>query len=584
MKKTKIICTLGPATGSDEMLAGLVSDGMNAARINLSHGNHDDNRDRINRIVNIRKSRNLPIAIIADIQGPKVRIGKFADGRAEIIPGQEFVLTTDECQGSSSRVSVSYKSLTDRVFAGNRILIADGLIELKVRTISGNDIHCEVISGGEIGNNKSVNIPDGTIDLPFISDKDKNDILFSIESRVEYIASSFVRTAEDLIELRSFLSKNGGDFISLIAKIENKQGVQNIDDIIKTCDGVMIARGDMGVEIPFEELPHIQKDIIQRCNTAGKTVITATQMLESMIQNPRPTRAEITDVANAIYDGTSAIMLSGETSIGKYPREAVKTMTKIAAETEKKIDYRKRFISYGIPNSRNVTNAICHATCDTAHMLDAGAIISVTETGHTALGVSKYRPMTRIIAPTVSEHVYHKLSLAWGVTPVLARKMNSTEEISRQALSTALSNSLINEGDLVIITGSAYPGMSGTTSMMSVSIVGDVVMTGIGVLTHAASGNACVIRDERGEIHDFTSGNILVIKNSTDGVCKIIKNAAAVITEEDPDKSKAVIIAKALDIPVIASAERATEIIKSGIVVTVDPLNGKVYSGKKNLQ
>jgi len=476
MRKTKIICTLGPSTENIDTLKQLFINGMNAARLNFSHGSHAEHKKTVDKFKKVRDELNLPVGLILDTKGPEIRIKQFEKGKVELKAGNLFTLTSEDLKGNEKIVSVTYKNLSKDVSKRDIILIDDGLIELRVLKTTDKEVQCEVINGGTISDLKGVNVPEVSINLPFIREKDKADILFAIENGFDFIAASFVRNASCIKGIKKILDKNSGDNIKIIAKIENREGVNNIEDILSVSDGIMVARGDMGVEIPFEELPGIQKDIIMKCHLAGKTVITATQMLDSMIRNPRPTRAEVTDVANAIYDGTSAVMLSGETSIGKYPIEAVLTMSKIALETERKIDYTDRFRKAHETLSRNVTNAIGHSTCSAAHTLSASAIISVTKSGRAAKAVSKYRPSCPIVAATMSKRVFNQLSLAWGVIPILTEIKGSTDEIFDQAIEGTFKSGIIKNGDLVVITGGTPVGFSGTTNTMKIHVVGDVLL------------------------------------------------------------------------------------------------------------
>ncbi len=581
MIKTKIVCTLGPATDSIEILKELIKSGMSVARLNFSHGTHEEHKSRINLFRQAVKELGIPVGLLLDIKGPKIRLRKFEKGEVELKTGNTFSLTIDEVVGTEKIASVSYQGLPADVEKGSRILIADGLVELKVISKTDKIIECIVITGGPIGDNKGINVPGVTITIPFISERDKLDLKFAVDNDIDFIAASFVRNQNDVKDIKKFLDDSGGSFIKIISKIENRDGVRNIDDIVHLSDGVMVARGDMGVEIPFEELPSIQKDIIKKCGIAGIPAITATQMLDSMIRNPSPTRAEITDVANAIYDGTSALMLSGETSVGKYPVETVKVMAKIAAKTESDIDYVKRFNNSHITVSRNITNAISQATCETAHTLGAAAILSLTKSGHTARMVSKYRPACPIIAMTVLPKVYNQLSLSWGVFPVLTEEKYTTEEIFDQSILKAEETDLIKNGDLVVITGGFPAGISGATNTLRVHIVGDVLLEGNGLNKLTSTGKICVIAEGDNDILDFKAGDILVFSKTTDIILHAIKNASAIVTEEDSENSKAVIVGLALDIPVISNAMNATGILKGGTVVTVDASKGIISTGLK---
>ncbi|MDY6935838.1 MAG: pyruvate kinase [Spirochaetota bacterium] len=581
MRKTKIVCTLGPATERNNILRQLFINGMNVARLNFSHGTHDEHRKTVEKFMALRDELDIPVGLLMDTKGPEIRVQQFEKDRIELKAGSIFTLTTDDVVGNEKIVSVTYKGLTNDVDRGDIILIDDGLIKLKVVSRNKIEIQCEVINGGPVSNNKGINVPNVSINMPYINERDRKDFQFVTENNFDFIAASFVKNASCIKELRRTLEDYGGGNLKIIAKIENREGVDNADDIIRISDGVMIARGDMGVEIPFEELPSIQKELISKCYLAGKPVITATQMLDSMIHNPRPTRAEITDVANAIYDGTSAIMLSGETSIGKYPLEALLTMSKIAIHAEKNIDYISRFNNTHFAVSRNVTNAISHATCVTAHTLDASAIISVTKSGHTAQMISKFRPASPIIATTVNRNVYWQLSLSWGVRPVLTEIKDSTDDIFDQAIEKASNSDIIKNGDLVVITGGTPAGISGTTNTLKVHIIGDVLVEGKGLNNLSVTGNLYVVHKKDDAMKDFNAGDIVVISKTTDEILLALKYASGVITEEDEEDSRAAVVGMALEIPVIANAVEATTVLKSGTVVSLDALSGVVYSGLK---
>ena len=471
MRKTKIVCTLGPATDNEEVLRQMMLEGMNVARCNFSHATYDEHKKRMDMIKKLRKEVGQPVAILLDTKGPEVRVKNFKDGRVTLEEGQLFTLTADEVEGTKDKVSVTYNRLYEDLEVGMRVLIDDGLIEMTVEQVDRTNIVCRVINGGIVSNHKGVNVPDVDLSMPYISDKDREDILFGISQDVDFIAASFVQKKEDILQLRRLLEKNGGSDIKIIAKIENAQGVTNIDDIIEVSDGIMVARGDMGVEIPYEEVPVIQKKIIKKVYRTGKQVITATQMLESMIKNPRPTRAETTDVANAVYDGTSAIMLSGETAAGAYPVEAVKTMVRIAERTEQDVDYRKRFYQSARETDTDITNAICHASCTTALDLNAKAIVTVTKSGTSARMLSKYRPESDIISCATTEKVCRQLSLTWGVTPIVIKEEKEVFHLFDKAIQAAVKMKLLGAGDLTVITSGVPIGVSGTTNMMKVQVV-----------------------------------------------------------------------------------------------------------------
>ena len=471
MRKTKIVCTLGPATDNEDVLRQMMLAGMNVARCNFSHATYDEHKKRMDMIKKLRKEVGQPVAILLDTKGPEVRVKNFKDGRVTLEDGQLFTLTDDEVEGTKDKVSVTYNRLYEDLEVGMRVLIDDGLIEMQVEQVDRTNIVCRVINGGTVSNHKGVNVPDVDLSMPYISDKDREDILFGISQDVDFIAASFVQKKEDILQLRRLLEKNGGSDIKIIAKIENAQGVTNIDDIIEVSDGIMVARGDMGVEIPYEEVPVIQKKIIKKVYRTGKQVITATQMLESMIKNPRPTRAETTDVANAVYDGTSAIMLSGETAAGSYPVEAVKTMVRIAKRTEQDVDYRKRFYQSARETDTDITNAICHASCTTALDLNAKAIVTVTKSGTSARMLAKYRPESDIISCATTEKVCRQLSLTWGVTPIVITEEKEVFNLFDKAIQAAVKMKLLQTGDLTVITSGVPIGVSGTTNMMKVPIV-----------------------------------------------------------------------------------------------------------------
>ncbi len=473
MRKTKIVCTLGPATNDDGVLRELMLAGMNVARQNFSHGDHAMQRKAFERVKRMREELGLPVASLLDTKGPEVRVKQFRDGRAELKTGADFTLTTREVEGSEKIVSITYKNLAKDISEGVKILADDGLIEMRVKKIDGPDILCEVVHGGILSNNKSCNFPGHKLSMPYLSEQDKADILLGAELGFDFIAASFVSGPEDILAIRSLLEENGGKQIKIIAKIENQEGVDKIDEIIRVSDGIMVARGDMGVEIPFEEIPHIQKELIEKCYLAGKHVITATQMLDSMVKNPRPTRAEATDVANAIYDGTSAIMLSGETAAGLYPVESVRTMAKIAETTENQIDYKARFRERAGNGSENITDAISHAAVATATGLNARAVLTVTKTGSTARFISKFRPSCPIIACTPDERTLRQLNLSWGILPLPAQEKRGTDELFAHAVDCARSAGLLSEGDVVAITAGVPLGTAGTTNMLRVHCVGE---------------------------------------------------------------------------------------------------------------
>ena len=467
LKKTKIICTIGPSCENEDVIEEMIKEGMDTARMNFSHSTYQEHQKRIDIVKKIRKKLNLPIGIMLDTKGPEIRIGVFEKGFVELSYNQHFTLTTEEITGNESIVSVSYKHITNIVKENDTILINDGLIELKAETVTPTHIISRVVHPGKLSDRKSINLPNTDIQMPYLSETDKNDILFGIKNDIDYIAASFVRCKDDVEDIRRLIIDNGKPNIKIIAKIENAQGVKNIDEIILASDGIMIARGDMGVEIPFEKLPSIQKEIIRKCYQSGKISVTATQMLESMITNPRPTRAEVNDIANAIYDGTSAIMLSGETAIGKFPVQTVLTMRKIAEYTENSINYYDKSRNPSV-KSLTVTDAISHAVCTCAHDLNARCIVAVTKSGHTPRMIAKFRPVCPIIAPTIDEDIYHKLSLVWGVIPIVNGIKNSTKELYDSAIEKAKEITTLIKGDIIVLTGSSSINVSKTTNMIRV--------------------------------------------------------------------------------------------------------------------
>ena len=471
MKKTKIICTLGPATDSKENLISLIKEGMDVARFNFSHGTHEEHEARLKQLKESRKELNSYVAALLDTKGPEIRIKQFDAGKIELVKGQEFTLTARDVVGTEQIVSITFTDLYKDVKIGTRILVDDGLIELQVLRFSGVDMVCQVLNGGTISNNKGINVPGISLSMPYLSAKDRSDIIFGIKNDFDFIAASFVREAADIHQIRKILEENGSKDIHIIAKIENTQGIQNIDEIIGAADGIMIARGDMGVEIPCEDVPVIQKMIIKKVYEAGKIVITATQMLDSMMKNPRPTRAEAADVANAIYDGTSAIMLSGETAAGLYPIEALQTMVKIANKAEADIDYRKRFFDHKRKENPDITDAISHATCTTAHDLNAAAIVTVTKSGKSARMISRYRPACDIIGCSTEPKVCRQLNLSWGVTPVIVEEMNDVFELFKHSIEKSKKNKYLTSGEVVVITSGVPIGISGTTNMIKVEVV-----------------------------------------------------------------------------------------------------------------
>lgn len=577
MRKTKIICTLGPSSNTSDMISKLILAGMDAARFNFSHGDHASHKTVFDTLVQVREELNRPIPAILDTRGPEVRIKTFEKGRVTLVADQSFVLTGRDVPGDETMVSVTYEGFAADLRAGARVLIDDGLIELEVERISGVDIQCRVVNGGVISDRKGINVPGVALSLPYLNERDRADIVFGIQTGFDFIAASFVRCADDVLQIRRILDQHNCHSINIISKIENPQGVENIDDIIRVSDGIMVARGDMGVEIPLEDVPVLQKMIIKKVYNAGKQVVTATQMLDSMMKNPRPTRAEATDVANAIYDGTSAIMLSGETASGLYPIESVRTMARIAEKTENDIDYIKRFKIQGFNVHTDVTNAISHATCTTAHDLGAAAILTVSKSGRTVRMISKYRPNCPIVGCTTSQEVCRQLNLSWGVIPLLLEVQNTADSLFEYAVDMAQKAGLVTDGELVVITAGVPLGISGTTNLMKVQVVGHVLVSGKGVSTGATvCANLCVCRTEDEALANFKEGDILVIPQTSNALLPILKKASGIVTELPGQNSHAAIVGLSLDIPVIVGADNATRILKSGTVVSIDATRGIV--------
>lgn len=582
LKKTKIICTLGPAVEEESVMRQLILEGMDVARLNFSHGSHEEHLARVLTLKKLRAEMKRPVALLLDTKGPEVRLQTFENGGVDLVRDQMFTLTTVECVGNQERASITYNRLHEMVRRGTRILIDDGLVELKVTDVVDQDILCQVMNSGTIKNRKSVNIPGVKLDMPYMSPKDTEDVIFAAHHDFDFVAASFTRNAADINELRQVLQENGGGSIQIIAKIENWEGVENIDEILMAADGIMVARGDMGVEIDFTELPRIQKMLIKKAREHGKKSITATQMLESMISKPRPTRAEISDVANAIYDGTCAIMLSGETSIGKYPVECVRTMAKIAERTESNIHYIKRFNTFEAEFTTSVTNAISHATCSTAHELGAKAIVTVTKTGSTARMISKHRPACPIIGCTTDERAWRQLSMSWGVVPVLALEQHTSDDLFEHAVEMATESGLVKTGDLVVITAGLPLGVPGMTNILKVHVVGNVLLRATGIGSKSALGTLCVCKTEEEALENFNGGEVLVIPETSNRIMSLLRHASAIITEKGNQASHAAIVGLSLDIPVIVGAEHATEQLRSGLTVTVDGATGTVYSGAAN--
>jgi pyruvate kinase len=580
--RTKIVCTIGPASEDGETLGKMIDEGMDVCRLNFSHGTHDEHRKRIDTIKEVRRQKGVPIAILLDTRGPEIRTGTFEEKDIWLEVGQAFTITMDDIVGNKERCTVTYKELVKDVSIGDRILIDDGLIELLVKELTEKDIICEVINSGYINNRKGVNVPGVRTNLPAITAKDESDIIFGIENEIDYIAASFVRKVSDVIEIKRILENNGGNKIKIIAKIENQEGIDNIAEILDVADGIMIARGDLGVEVPTEQMPMLQKELIKACNKISKPVIVATQMLDSMVRNPRPTRAEVTDVANAILEGTDAIMLSGETAAGKYPIEAVETMNRIAHATESTIDFDDNLHNKKYDKQLTITNAISHATCITASDLKAKAIVMATAGGYTARMVSSYRPKSPIIALTTDEKSYMQMNLLWGVIPIKSPEVTGTEELLRNAVDEAILQGYIDEGDLVVITAGVPVGKASNTNLVRVHMAMKIIVEGIGVGTSKFSGKAQIVNSATSP-QMFQKGNVLVASATNKDMIKMVGKASAIIIELGEITSDATKVGLNLGIPVIVAAKDATKLIKDGEMVTVDAEFGRVYAGELSM-
>lgn len=576
MRRTKIVCTLGPATDREGVLKTLLENGLDVARLNFSHGSHEEHGDRIERIRGLcaQLGRNVPLLL--DTKGPEVRLGDFAEGSVELKRGDLIALSSEPCTGSRELVAVSYPYLARDVQIGERILADDGNLELRVEQVEGNRVICRALNGGVLGSRKSLHVPSASEHLPAITEKDEADLRFGIENDFDFIALSFVRKASDVRKARNFLEEHGGGDIRIVAKIENRQGVENIDEILRVADGIMVARGDLGMDIPLSEVPVVQRNLIERCYRSGKPVITATQMLDSMMRNPRPTRAETNDVATAIHEGTSALMLSGETAAGPYPLEALRMMVDIAVTTEASIDYWEKFRDWRFDMSLSVTNAISYATCSTAMHLGASAIITVTKSGTTARMLSRFRPECPVIASTTSRKVFRQLVLSWGVWPVFSPEVHSTDELFHVAMAAAEETGLVAHGDVTVITAGVPVGVSGTTNLVKVQMVGNVLARGRGVGKGFGTGEVCVAKTAEEALERFQPGNILVMHRTCHELVPLMRSATAIVVEEDGEECHAATVGIALDIPVVVGVSHATELLRSGTVVRVDAPQGIV--------
>ena len=580
MRKTKIICTLGPSTDKDGVLRELVANGMNVARFNFSHGSYEEHKGRLDMLKAVRAELNKPVAALLDTKGPEIRLKEFKNGVEMLEAGQTFTLTTREVEGTKEICSITYKDLPQDVHEGGTIMLDDGLIKLAIKSVTDTDIVCEVLNSGKIKTKKGVNVPGVHLSMPYLSQRDRDDIIFGVQQGFDFIAASFVRTAQDVYDIRNLLNEYDSN-IRIIAKIENREGVDNIDSILSAADAVMVARGDLGVEIDFTELPGIQKTIIDRSFSFGKPIVTATQMLDSMMVNPRPTRAEISDVANAIYDGTSAIMLSGETAAGAYPVEALKTMSAIAERTEQEGHYLRGRLMEPNTGKISVSDATAHAACLTAKDVNAAAIVTVSESGTTARLLSKYRPQQPIIACVMKEQVQRQLSLSWGITSLMMPLAHSTDELIEMSTALAKENGFLHDGELAVVTAGVPVGISGTTNMIKIHMVGNCLATGVGVgpenaEVSNATGKACVCRT-LDEVHaKFKPGMVLVVPSTSNEMLNYVRDAAALVVEEPGLNSHAAIAGKALLKPTVVGAVGATSHIRDGLMIAVDCAHGSV--------
>ena len=578
MRKTKIICTLGPSTDKEGVLRDLIANGMNVARFNFSHGSHEEHLGRLEKLKALREELGKPVAALLDTKGPEIRLKDFKNGVENLVAGQTFTLTTRDVEGTNEICSITYKDLPMDVEPNGTIMLDDGLIKLQIQTVNDTDIVCTVLNSGKIKNKKGVNVPGVHLSMPYMSQRDKDDIIFGIQQGYDFIAASFVRTAQDVYDIRNLLNQYDSN-IRIIAKIENREGVNNIDSILAAADAVMVARGDLGVEIDFTELPGIQKTIIDRSFSFGKPIVTATQMLDSMMVNPRPTRAEISDVANAIYDGTSAIMLSGETAAGAYPVEALKTMSAIAERTEQEGFHLRGRTMDSNPGKISVSDATAHAACLTARDVNAAAIVTVSESGTTARLLSKYRPQQPIIACVMREQVQRQLSLSWGITPLMMSLAHSTDELIEMSTALAKENGYLHNGELAVVTAGVPVGVSGTTNMIKIHMVGNCLATGVGVgpeNNDVASGKACVCHTMDEVRAKFKPGMVLVVPSTSNEMLSFVRDAAALVVEEPGLNSHAAIAGKALLKPTVVGAAGATSHIRDGLMVAVDCAHGSV--------
>ncbi|EJE22982.1 pyruvate kinase [Staphylococcus epidermidis] len=584
MRKTKIVCTIGPASESEEMLEKLMNAGMNVARLNFSHGSHEEHKARIDTIRKVAKRLNKTIGLLLDTKGPEIRTHNMKDGLIVLEKGKEVIVSMNEVEGTPEKFSVTYENLINDVNIGSYILLDDGLVELQVKEINKDkgEVKCDILNTGELKNKKGVNLPGVKVNLPGITDKDADDIRFGIKENVDFIAASFVRRPSDVLDIRQILEEEKAE-ITIFPKIENQEGIDNIEEILEVSDGLMVARGDMGVEIPPESVPMVQKDLIRKCNKLGKPVITATQMLDSMQRNPRATRAEASDVANAIYDGTDAVMLSGETAAGQYPEEAVKTMRNIAVSAEAAQDYKKLLSDRTKLVETSLVNAIGVSVAHTALNLNVKAIVAATESGSTARTISKYRPHSDIIAVTPSEKTARQCAIIWGVNPVVKEGRKTTDALLNNAVATAVETGRVSNGDLIIITAGVPTGEKGTTNMMKIHLVGDEIAKGQGVGRGSVVGHA-IVADSASDLEGKDLSDKVIITNSVDEtLVPYVEKAIGLITEENGITSPSAIIGLEKGIPTVVGVEQATKEIKNDMLVTLDASQGKVFEGYANV-
>lgn len=586
MRRTKIVCTIGPASESTEKLEQLIEAGMNVARLNFSHGDFEEHGARIKNIREAAAKLGKTVAILLDTKGPEIRTGTMTDGQVDIVKNQHINITMDESfLGTTDKFAVTYPELINDVHVGSKILLDDGLIELEVVEIlkDQNELKTKALNSGLLKNKKGVNVPNVSVNLPGMTEKDAKDILFGIEQGVDFVAASFIRRASDVLMIREHLDNNGGKDIHIIPKIENQEGVDNLDAILQVADGLMVARGDLGVEIPPEDVPVVQKDMIQKCNNAGKPVITATQMLDSMQRNPRPTRAEASDVANAIFDGTDAIMLSGETAAGDYPVEAVQTMHRIALKTESVLDHKAILDRRSKTSEMTMTDAISQSVNHTAMNLDVDAILTPTNSGQTARMISKYRPKAPIVAVTFDEKVSRRLALSWGVSAITGEFAYTTDEVLDLAIERGLETEKFHRGDRVIITAGVPVGERGTTNMMKVHIIGDVLTSGQGVGKGSTIGRAVFAKNAEEANEKVKVGDVLITLGTDKDMMPALEKVSGVITVEGGLTSHAAVVGLDLAIPVIVGVDNAMDVIEEGKEITIDAKKGDIYAGRASI-